>query len=87
MLCNKVLSLSHQIMPKTKGWYIVSELNGYTLNVNDDGELELTSRAKDVWIKHNWLRQTIRKDDSEYDDEFIEGSKQACGHFKHNGTG
>ena len=74
-------------MPKTKGWYIVSELNGYSLNLNDDGELELSSRAKDVWMKHNWLRQTIRLDDSDYDSVFIEGNKQACGHLKHSGTG
>ena len=74
-------------MPKTKGWFIVSELNGYTLNLNDDGELELTSRAKDVWTKLNWLRQTIRLDDSDYDNEFIEGNKQACGHLKHINTG
>ena len=74
-------------MPKTKGWYIVSELNGYTLNLNDDAELELTSRSKDVWIKHNWLRQTVRRDDSEYDYEFIEGRKQASGHLKHADTG
>ena len=74
-------------MPKTKGWYIVSELNGYTLNLNEDGKLELTSRAKDVWMKRNWLRQTIRREDSDYDNEFIEGNKQASGHLKHTETG
>ena len=74
-------------MPKTKAWYIISELNGYTLNLNDDGVLELCSRSKDTWVKHNWLRESIKKNDSEYDDDFMEGKKQASGQLKHSSTG
>ena len=74
-------------MPKTKAWYLISELNGYTLNIDDDGNLEMCSRDKHVWTKCDWLREIVRKSDSEYGDEFIEGRKQGCGHFKHVGTG
>ena len=74
-------------MPKTKAWYIISELNGYTLNLDEDGVLELCSRSKDTWVKHNWLRESIKKNDSEYDDDFMEGKKQASGQLKHAGTG
>ena len=71
-------------MPKTKGWFIVSELNGYTLNVNSDTHaLELTKRSRDLWKKHNWLIEKVVRDESDYDDHFVEGKKSASGQLHH----
>jgi len=74
-------------MPRTKGWYIVSELNGYTLNLTIGGDLQLNPKAKNVWMKHNWLHQTIVCEDSEYDEEYTVKKKQEQGHLIHIGTG
>ena len=71
-------------MPKTKGWYIVSELNGYTLNVNPDtNALELTNRCRDLWKKHNWLIENVVREESEYDLDFVEEHRSASGQLHH----
>ena len=75
-------------MPKTKGWYIVSELNGYTLNVNPDtNNLELTKRSRDLWKKHNWMIEKVVRDESDYDEDFVEGKKSSSGCLHHMETG
>ena len=71
-------------MGKTKNCFIVSESTGYTLNVNDEtSSLELSNRSRDMWTKHNWLIERIVRDESNYDDDFVEGKKSQSGQLRH----
>ena len=71
-------------MGKTKNCFIVSESTGYTLNVDDDtNSLELSNRSRDMWTKHNWLIEKVVRDESNYDDDFVEGRKSQSGQLRH----
>jgi hypothetical protein len=71
-------------MGKTKNCFIVSESTGYTLNVDHDtNALEITNRSKDLWTKHNWLIEQVVLDESNYDNDFIEGTKSQSGQLRH----
>ena len=71
-------------MGKTGRCFIVSESNGYTLNVNPEtNALELTSRSRDLWKKHNWLIEKVVLDESSYDEDFVEGRKSTSGFLQH----
>ena len=75
-------------MGKTKGCYIVSELNGYTLNISSDtNAFEMTNRSRDLWKKHNWLIKKVVRDESDYDDDFVEGKKSSSGQLRNIDTG
>ena len=52
-------------MDKTNGCYIISELNGNTLNVNTKtNKVELSNGSNDLWKKHNWITEKVRCDQS-----------------------
>ena len=71
-------------MGKTRNCFIVSESTGFTLNVDHDtNALELTNRSKDLWSKHNWLIEQVVYDESNYDNDFIEGRKSQSGQLRH----
>ena len=71
-------------MGKTKNCFIVSELTGHTLNVNDEtNSLELSNRSRDTWTKYNWLIQKLVPDESNYGGDFIEGTKSQSGQLRH----
>ena len=68
-------------MGKTKNCYIISESTGYSLNIDhDDGHsLKLSNTTRDLWTKHNWLIEKVVRDESNYDDNFVEGTKSQSG--------
>ena len=67
-------------MGKTKNCYIISESTGYSLNINqDDLSLKLSNTSRDLWTKHNWLIEKVVRDESHYDDNFVEGTKSQSG--------
>ena len=78
-LLNQINSL--QIMGKTMNSYIISESTGYSLNIdNDNGpSLKLSNTSCDLWTKHNWLIEKVVRDESNYDDDFVEGTKSQSG--------
>ena len=53
-------------MDKTNGCYIISELNGNTLNVNSKtNKVELSNGYNDLWKKHNWITEKALRDQSD----------------------
>ena len=67
-------------MGKTKNCYIISELTGYSLNIDhDDLSLNLSNSSKGLWTKHNWMIEKVVRDESNYDDNFVEGTKSQSG--------
>ena len=81
-------------MGKTKNVYIISQFNGSTLDVNPEtGKPGLFKRQVvlfskwGLWKKHNWLIEKTVADESEYDDDFVQGEKRATGHLQHIATG
>ena len=68
-------------MGKTKNCYIISESTGYSLNINHDDAhyLKLSNTTRDLWTKHNWLIEKVVRDESNYDDNFVEGMKSQSG--------
>ena len=67
-------------MGKTKNCYIISESTGYSLNIDqDDLSLKLSNTSRDLWTKHNWLIEKVVRDESHYDDNFVEGTKSQSG--------
>ena len=61
----------------------MSESTGYTLNVNGDtNSLELSNRSRDTWTKYNWLIEKIIPGESNYDEEFIDGTKRESGQLR-----
>ena len=68
-------------MGKTKNCYIISESTGYSLNIDEDDTslLKLSNTTKDLWTKHNWLIEQVVRDESNYDDDYLEGTKKNCG--------
>ena len=67
-------------MGKTKNCYIISESTGYSLNIDhNDLSLNLSNTSKGLWTKHNWLIEKVVQDESNYDDNFVEGTKSQYG--------
>ena len=67
-------------MGKTKNCYIISESTGYSLNIDqEDLSLKLSNTSRDLWTKHNWLIEKVVRDESHYDDNFVEGTKSQSG--------
>ena len=67
-------------MGKTKNCYIISESTGYSLNIDhDDLSLNLSNSSKGLWTKHNWMIEKVVRDESNYDDNFVEGTKSQSG--------
>ena len=67
-------------MGKTKNCYIISESTGYCLNIDhDDLSLNLSNTSRGLWTKHNWLIEKVVRDESHYDDNFVEGRKSQSG--------
>ena len=51
------------------------------MNIDHDDAhyLKLSNTTRDLWTKHNWLIEKVVRDESNYDDNFVEGMKSQSG--------
>ena len=68
---------------------LISEFcDNVVLDVNSEsGKPGLFKHPLGLWRKHNWLLEEMAKDESEYDDDFVQGAKRATGSLQHIATG